>query len=64
MIFGGFRRRRLQEHSFDALAGELLDDQNLVGIATAQTIRGMDQDGFDAALTRGTTRWTGLAWKT
>ena len=30
MIFGGFRRRRLQEHSFDALAGELLDDQNLV----------------------------------
>ena len=52
MVFGGFQGRRLQEHGLDALAGQLLDDQNLIGIATAQTIRGMDQDGFDAALPR------------
>ena len=50
MIFGGFHRRRLQEHGFDALAGQLLDDQNLIGIATAQTVRGMDQDGLNAPL--------------
>ena len=50
MVFGGFHRRRFQEHGFDALAGQLLDDQNLVGIAPAQTVRGVDQDGFDAAL--------------
>ena len=50
MIFGGLHRRRLQEHGFDALAGEFLDEQNLMGIAAAQTVRAMDQDGFDAAL--------------
>ena len=48
MIFGGFLRRRVHKHGLDALAGQLLDDQNLVGIAAAQTIRGMDQDRVDA----------------
>ena len=50
MVFGSFHRRRLQEHGLDALAGQLLDDQNLIGIAAAQTVRSMDQDGFDASL--------------
>ena len=50
MVFVGFHRRCVQEHGFDVLAGKFLDDQNLTGIATAQTVRGMDRDGFDAAL--------------
>ena len=45
----GFHRRRSREHGLHALASQLLDDQDLVGIAAAQTIRGMDQDGVDAS---------------
>ena len=39
MVFGGLHRRCVHKHGFNALPGELLDDQNLVGIAAAQAVR-------------------------
>jgi hypothetical protein len=46
------RLRRLDEHRLDAVAGELLGQQHLIGILAAQTIRCVDQHRLDVPLGR------------
>ena len=48
-----FRRAgmwRLEENRLDAVAGELLGQQDLVGIFAAQPVRRVDQDSLNVAL--------------
>lgn len=40
----------LQEYRLDAMAGELLGQQDLISIFAAQPIRRVDQDGLKMAL--------------
>ena len=42
--------RRLEENRLDAVAGELLGQQDLVGVFAAQPVRRVDQDSLNVAL--------------
>jgi hypothetical protein len=49
-LFGSVGGRGLEEHQLDAGASELFGQDHLIGIATTQTIGGIDQHGADGTL--------------
>src|SRR5262249_22218658 len=44
--------RRVQKTGFDAVTGELLDQQNLIGIFATQPIRAVDENGLNLSVGR------------
>ena len=50
LIFRRAGMRRLEENRLDAVAGELLGQQDLVGVFAAQPVRRVDQDSLNVAL--------------
>ena len=50
LIFRRAGMRRLEENRLDAVAGELLGQQDLVGVFAAQPVWRVDQDSLNVAL--------------
>ena len=51
-LFGSFDPGRPHEHHFDSSPGELLEQQDLIGILAAEPIRAVHEEGIDLPLRR------------
>ncbi len=52
LILGGFHGWSFDEHGIDAMARQLLDEKDLIGIFSAQSVGRIDQDSVQLALGR------------